>query len=234
MDITYIQSCADYYEENFLNTYYIITTYNNRSFILVGEKMNFPHLMGISKMVYRSNGYRTPQALYRAIYSRAPVNSRVIPKHIATTSKMYKKALNFQNCTDIFWKNKGPLAVSFNPALSATYLNNVDILIADIKSGYMLGWVSNKKVSINEQICIEKHCISTWIDESNGYVTKREKYMPHQDFELLRYVLAFDKDSKLIRHKHYKYSLTDKIHTLEMSARNHANFLVDRNNERFY
>ena len=74
--------------------------------------------MGIRKNVYRSNGYRNPRALYNDILSRNPINTNIIPNNIATTSKMYRKALNFQNSTDIFWKNSGPLAINFNPALS--------------------------------------------------------------------------------------------------------------------
>ena len=74
---------------------------------MIGEKENFPHLMGIRKNVYRSNGYRNPRTLYNDILSRNPINTNIIPNNIATTSKMYRKALNFQNSTDIFWKNSG-------------------------------------------------------------------------------------------------------------------------------
>ena len=67
MNITDIQRCARYYQKNYLETFYIVSTYHGKSFILIGEKENFPHLMGISKSTYRSNGYRSPNTLYRDI-----------------------------------------------------------------------------------------------------------------------------------------------------------------------
>ena len=67
MNITDIQQCADFYQTNFIETFYFIITYSGKSFILIGEKENFPHLMGIRKNVYRSNGYRNPRTLYNDI-----------------------------------------------------------------------------------------------------------------------------------------------------------------------
>lgn len=55
MNITDIQSCADFFRDNYLNTFYLVITYNGNSFILIGEKSNFPHLMGIQNRTYRSN-----------------------------------------------------------------------------------------------------------------------------------------------------------------------------------
>lgn len=51
---------------------------------------------------------------------------------------MYKKALSFTKSTDIFWKNSGPITINYNPALSSTKLNNVDILLTDINTGFNL------------------------------------------------------------------------------------------------
>lgn len=56
MNILNIQECADFFRKSYLKTFYLVTTYNGKSFILVGEKGNFPHLMGIQKNTYRSNG----------------------------------------------------------------------------------------------------------------------------------------------------------------------------------
>ena len=50
MNISHIQSCADFFVENYLKTFYLVITYNGNSFILIGEKSNFPHLMGIQKI----------------------------------------------------------------------------------------------------------------------------------------------------------------------------------------
>ena len=64
MNILNIQECADFFRKYYLKTFYLVTTYNGKSFILVGEKGNFPHLMGIQKNTYRSNGYNKPQFSY--------------------------------------------------------------------------------------------------------------------------------------------------------------------------
>lgn len=233
MDINDIYKCAKYYKDNYLDTYYIIVTYNGRSFILIGEQRNFPHLMGIDRNTYRSNGYRNPASLYNDILNNQSINPKIIPKRISPGSKMYKKVLNFQHSADVFLKNKGPLAIRYNHSNSTSKLSNVDILITDISSGYMLGWVLNTTVQINSQISINKHCISTWIDESNN-VNKREKYMPNQDVELLRHVLIFDNNSDLIKNKEYKYSETEKIDILNACSRNHSNLIINNHNKRFY
>lgn len=234
MNITDIQQCADFYQANYIETFYLVITYSGKSFILIGEKENFPHLMGIPKNIYRSNGYRNPRTLYNDILSRNPVNTMIIPNNIATTSKMYNKVLNFRNSTDIFWKNSGPLTINFNPALSHTHLNNVDVLLTDISTGYMLGWVSNANIPVNGTISIEKFCISTWIDESNGSTNSKEKYLPNQDMELIRNVYALDSHSKLIRHKEYKYDFNQKKNVLQICKRNNSNLLLDSKNTNYY
>ena len=48
MNITDIQRCAHYYQKNYLETFYIVSTYYGKSFILIGEKENFPHLRSLS------------------------------------------------------------------------------------------------------------------------------------------------------------------------------------------
>lgn len=234
MNLTDIQLCADFFHVNYLKTFYLVITYNENSFILLGEKANFPHLMGIQNNTYRSHGYNRPQYLFNDIIGRNPISTSIIPNHIAPNSKMYKKALNFTKSTDIFWKNSGPLTLHYNPSLSSTKLNNVDILLTDINTGYMLGWVSNNKISVNANITMEKYCICTWIDESAGIQQSKEKYMPHQDVELIRFVFAFDNTSKLIRKKEYIYDRTRKKSILESCARNNCNLLIDTANACHY
>lgn len=234
MNITDIQLCADFFQENYLRTFYLVITYNGSSFILIGEKANFPHLMGIQNNTYRSNGYNRPQQLFHDIIGRNPISRAIIPNHIATTSKMYKKALNFTKSTDIFWKNSGPITINYNPVLSNTKLNNVDVLLTDINTGYMLGWVSNNKISVNANINMEKYCICTWIDESSGTQQGKEKYMPGQDVELIRFVFALDENSKLIRKKEYSYDHLQKKGILKSCARNSSNLLVDTMNAHYY
>ena len=234
MDITDIQSCADFFQDNYLKTFYLVITYNGSSFILIGEKANFPHLMGIQNSTYRSNGYNRPQYLFNNIIGRNPVSTAIIPNNISTTSKMYKKALNFTKSTDIFWKNSGPLTINYNPTLSSTKLNNVDVLLTDINTGYMLGWVSNNKIAVNANINMEKYCICTWIDESAGTQQSKEKYMPGQDVELIRFVFALDENSKLIRKKEYTYNRSQKKAILESCERNDSNLLLDTMNAHYY
>lgn len=234
MNITDIQQCADFYQENYLKTFYLIVTYNGTSFILIGEKKNFPHLMGIRKEIYKSNGYNNPKKLYNDIISRKEISKRIIPNNISTTSKMYQKAKNFTHSIDIFWKNDNPLTVNYDPAKSKSKLDNVDVLLTDISSGYMLGWVKNKQVLVNENISIKKYCICTWIDESEGGQDGKEKYMSNQDIELIRYVFAFNEKSNLIRKKEYSYDREQKISILQSCERNNCNLLVDSRNAHHY
>lgn len=234
MNITDIHKCADFFQENYLKTFYLVITYNGNSFILIGEKANFPHLMGIPNKTYRSNGYNKPQYLFNDIIARNPISTSIIPNNIATTSKMYKKVLNFTKSTDIFWKNSGPLTINYNPSLSSTKLNNVDVLLTDINTGYMLGWVSNNKVSVNANIMMEKFCICTWIDESTGSQQSKEKYMPDQNVELIRFVFALDANSKLIRKKEYIYTHSQKKEILKSCERNNSNLLIDSINVHHY
>lgn len=234
MNITDIQLCADFFQENFLKTFYLVITYNGNSFILIGEKSNFPHLMGIPNRTYKSNGYNKPQYLFNDLINRNPINTSIIPNNISATSKMYKKVLNFTKSTDILWKNNGPLTINYNPTLSNSRLNNVDVLLTDIATGYMLGWVSNNKIAVNGNINMEKFCICTWIDESAGSQQSKEKYMPGQNVELIRFVFALDENSKLIRKKEYTYDYFQKKSILQSCTRNNGNLLVDTINTPYF
>ena len=62
----------------------------------------------------------------------------------------------------------------------------------------------------------------------------KEKYMPHQDVELIRFVFAFDNTSKLIRKKEYLYDRAHKKSILESCARNNCNLLIDATNACHY
>ncbi len=234
MNITEIQQCADFFRHNYLQTFYLLITYNGKSFILIGEKSNFPHLMGIPKNTYKSHGYNNPRTLFNDIINRNSIHTSIVPNHISTTSKMYKKALNFQKSTDLFWRNKGPLAIHYQPIFSKTKLNNVDVLLTDIMAGYMLGWVFHTRIPVNKDINIEKYCICTWIDESGGTVQGKEKYMPGQDVELIRYIFSFDSNSKLKSKKEYSYDYEQKKSILYSCERNNSNLLIDHINSHFY
>lgn len=105
--------------------------------------------MGIQDQIYHSNGYRRPQKLFNDILHGNAISTAIIPHNISPTSKMYKKALNFTKSTDIFWKNSGPITINYNPALSSTKLNNVDILLTDINTGFNLAFRSGIHCRIN-------------------------------------------------------------------------------------
>ena len=234
MDIRNIQECANYFKDTYIESFYLIVTYNGNGFILVAEKENFPHLMGISQQTYRSNGYGNPKKLYKDILEGVNINRRIIPHSIATTSKMYRKILNFTHNNEVLLENKCPIILRYNSTLSNLRLNNVDLLISDLNKGYMLGWIFNTQIPINASIKISKYCISSWIDESGGTISGKEKYMPNQDIELIRSVLVFDKNSELIRRKEYKYSKQQKLQILDACYRNNCNLLLDSRNEKKY
>ena len=98
----------------------------------------------------------------------------------------------------------------------------------------MLGWVSNRKVSVSENISIEKYCICTWIDESDSSAARKEKYLPSQNVELMRYVFSFDNNSRLKMKKEYKYTTSQKKLLLTIFARNNCDLLMDKNNRNQY
>ncbi len=98
----------------------------------------------------------------------------------------------------------------------------------------MLGWVSNNKIAVNANINMEKYCICTWIDESARTQQSKEKYMPGQDVELIRFVFALDENSKLVRKIEYTYDHSQKKAILESCARNNSNLLVDTMNAHYY
>lgn len=68
------------------------------------------------------------------------------------------------------------LKFNYQSVLSKTKLSNVDVLLTDIMTGYMLGWVLNTRIPVNQDINIAKYCICTWIDESRGTIRTKEKY----------------------------------------------------------
>jgi hypothetical protein len=234
MNILDIRKCANFFRVEYLEKFYIVTTYGGNSFILIGEKSNFPHLMGISKNTYKSNGYKNPAKLYTDIINDIAITKAIIPNNIAPNSYIYNKAINFDKSTDIFWHNEGPLAVNYNSSLSSTRLDNVDILLMDLKIGYMMGWVQNKDVQISSVIKLKKYCISSWIDESNGKDAKKQKYMPSQDIDIIKSVLAFNYKSELVREKKYTYEKNQKIDILKAIESNGSNLVIDNRNAVYY
>lgn len=235
MNIVDIQKCAKYFKNEYLEKFYIVTTFNGNSFILVAEKANFPHLMGIKNNTYKSNGYNKPAKLYTDILDGLQISTAIIPNNIVVNSKMYNKAINFNKSTDIIWRNNGPLAINYNSLLNPpSFLDNVDILLVNITSGYMMGWVDNKDVPISSEIKLKKYCICTWIDESSGDDKKKQKYMKLQDVDLIKSVLAFNSKSNLIKEKKYKYSRSQKIDILKAIAENKSNLWIDKRNVNYY
>ena len=234
MNITDIRNCANYFQEKYLETYYILTTYSGNCFILVGNKNNFAHLMGIEKNTYVSNGYSNANKLFNDIVNGVTINTNIIPNNISRTSKMYKKCLNFCQSNSLFWRNGGPIAINYNPANSSRHLNNVSILISDMQTGYTMGWIEDSDISINSESKLKKYCIATWIDESGNSITQKEKYMPNQDIDLLKAIIALDKNSMLVKEKKYTYDSTQRRNILQSIERNNSNLLIDNMHKRFY
>ena len=58
--------------------------------------------------------------------------------------------------------------------------------------------------------------------------------MPGQDVELIRFVFAFNENSKLFRQKEYSYNRSQKKEILESCSRNNSNLLVDKPNVPYY
>ena len=234
MNITDIRNCAEYFKQTYLEKYYILTTYSGKCFILVGSKNNFAHLMGIKKQTYISNGYSTANKLFNDIISGATITPRIIPNRISQTSKMYKKCLNFCRSDSLFWTNMGPISINYDPANSSNHLDHVSILISDTQTGYTMGWVDDSDIVINSESKLKKYCIATWIDESGNSTTQKEKYMPNQNIDLLKSILALDKNSILIREKTYTYSYAQRKDLLLSIERNNCNLLVDNAHKRSY
>jgi hypothetical protein len=234
MNITDIRDCAEYFQEKYLETYYILTTYSGNCFILVGNKNNFAHLMGIEKNTYVSNGYSNANKLFNDIINGVSVNTNIIPNNISRTSKMYKKCLNFCKSNSLFWRNSGPISINYNPANSSRHLNNVSILISDMQTGYTMGWVEDSDININSESKLKKYCIATWIDESGNSTAQKEKYMPNQDIDLLKSIIALDKNSILVKEKKYTYDYTQRKNILQAIERNNSNLLIDNMHKRFY
>ena len=233
MNINDVRTSAIYYKRNFLESYYFMSTLNGKSYLLVGEKMNFAHLIGIPQSVYTSHGYPKAERLYNAIISGASIDNHVIPTNIVGGSKMERKLRNFTKSADTIMKNSGPVTINYNASLSAARLDHVDILITDIAQGFMIGWVFNKNVEISPSIKIKKYCPSSWIDESSSGGNKL-KYMPNQDIELLKEIYKFDNNSKLVKYRKYRYSKADKILILNACSSKNGNLLIDKRNERHY
>lgn len=234
MNITDIQKCAKFYRDEYLKKYYLVTTYNGNSFVLIGEDSNFPHLMGIAAGVCKANGFMNKKKLFRTILDGQPISTKIIPNNISSKSKMYEKAINFNKSINSLWNSNGALAINYKPIVLNKKLNSVDVLITDINSGYMLGWIFNSLVPLKGNIGIKKYCVSTWIDESSGSVKKREKYMPNQEVEPIRYIFEFDEHSELLNTKEYIYNIDQKKHILEACERNNSNLLIDERNRHFY
>lgn len=229
MDISDIRKCAEHYRDYFINRFYIVTTSNGTCFTLIGEKNNFPHLMGINKNTYTSNGYKKGSKLYQDIIEGKEINKNIIKLDIVKNSKTYNKALNFADSKQLFYNPKLPVIIDFDPSKSSLNLGSVNQLVLDLHYGYMIGCVDNKIVSISEEIALKKSCISTWMDESGKGIQQIGKYMPKQNVQLVHNILAFDKDSSLVTEYTKNYSESDKVQVLKAIELHNANLIISNN-----
>lgn len=229
MNINDIYKCARYYRDNYINQFYIVTTYNDNTFIVVGEKKNFPHLMGIPHKKLLSNGYPKSAKFYTNILNNVPITTRLIPQDITKGSKMYIKALNFEKSQNVLTKNHLPIVINYDASKTNRNLNSVDKLIVDPVSGFMLGCIKNTMVDITNDIKLKKYCISTWMDENGSSERLKEKYIYNQDIEVIKTVLTLGTEANQIEPlKSYPINSKEKEKIIEILNRCNANLLVNK------
>lgn len=224
-----IYKCARYYRDNYINQFYIVTTYNDNTFIVVGEKKNFPHLMGIPHKKLLSNGYPKSAKFYTNVLNNVSVTTRLIPLDITKGSKMYIKALNFEKSQSVLTKNHLPIVINYDASRTNRNLNSVDKLIVDPVSGFMLGCIENTMVDITSDIKMRKYCISTWMDENGSDKKLKEKYIYNQDIEVIKTVLTLGTEANQIEPlKSYPINSKEKEKIIEILNRCNANLLVNK------
>lgn len=229
MNINDIYRCARYYRDNYINQFYIVTTYNDNTFIVVGEKKNFPHLMGIPHNKLISNGYPKSAKFYADILNNVPITTRLIPKNITINSKMYIKAFNFDKSQSVLRKSHLPIVINYDASKTDRKLNSVDKLIVDPVSGFMLGCIENTMINITNDIRLKKYCISTWMDEHESEEKLREKYIYNQDIEVIKTVLTLGTEANQIEPlKSYQINNKEKKKIIEILNRCNANLLVNK------
>lgn len=229
MNINDIYKCAKYYKDNYINQFYIVTTYNDNTFIVVGEKKNFPHLMGIPHNKLLSNGYPKAAKFYTDAINNADITPRLIPRDITKGSKMYIKALHFEKSQTVLRKNHLPVVINYDPAKTNRKLNSVDKLILDPISGFMLGCIENTMINITNDIKLKKYCISTWMDEYGSKESLKEKYIYNQDIEVIKTVLTLGTEANQTEPlKSYPINSKEKEKIIEILNRCNANLLVNK------
>lgn len=229
MNINDVQKCARYYLDNFIKQFYIVTTYNDNTFIVVGERKNFPHLMGIPHKKLLSNGYPKSSRFYADVLENKQITTKIIPNDITVNSKMYCKIQNFERSRDVLSKNHLPIVINYDASKTNRNLNSVDKLIVDPKSGYMLGCIENTNVSVTNDIHLKKYCISSWMDEYDGKENLKEKYIYNQDVEIIKTVLTLGAETNQTEPlKNYPINIKEKNDIVDILTRCNANLLVNK------
>lgn len=229
MNISDIQKCARFYKDNFVNQFYIVTTYNDNTFIVVGERKNFPHLIGIPHNKLISNGYPKSAKFYADILEGKAMPLKLVPNDITEGSKMYVKIHNFEKSRSVLSKNHLPIVINYDATRVNRKLNSVDKLIIDPESGFMLGCIENTTVNITSDIHLKKYCISSWMDENGSSQNLREKYVYNQDIEVIKTVLTLGAETNQTEPlKNYSINSKEKEKIINILNRCNANLLVNK------
>lgn len=227
-----VRKCAHYFHDEFIMKYYVLTTYNNDTFILVSNTSNFAHLVGIKRNDIRSCGYRNSTLLYEDIISGKKVPSNLIPNNINPLSKMGKKLSNFQQLGQLL--NQKSVSIMFDPLLSSTRLNKVDILISDYVSGMSMGWVFDKCIYMTDSISMNIYNPSSVINEVGQPLMDREKYYANQKVQILKSIEIHNKNHNTLSKKVNHFIRIEKINLLKTFERNRMNFICDKNYAKSY
>lgn len=229
MNINDVQKCARYYRDNFINQFYIVTTYNDNTFIVVGERKNFPHLVGVPRDKLKSNRYPKSARFYADMLDNKAVTTNLVPNDITRNSKMYGKILNFEKSREVLSKNHLPIVINYDATKTNRKLNSVDKLIVDPINGYMLGCIENTSVSVTNDIHLKKYCISSWMDENGSKESLREKYIYNQDIEIIKTVLTLGAETNQTEPlKNYPINSKEKNDIIEILGRCNANLQVNK------
>lgn len=222
LHISDAHNCAIYYKREFVDKYYKVTTMTNMIFLLKAEGKQFPHLIGIKKTNYQRNRMTANDVYQEMLLSTPTLPPDVIRNNINESSKKGKKIKNFLNFEESFFENMNTICVFYNESLSTTKLSHVDYLFSNYLEGYSSGWIYD----VMDGCCRPV----TWIDESNGTQTDKEKYYQYQVVDLIDKVEIFDTYSnELLDTFKCKRTIKEYLDLFDILTRNHMTLKIKKN-----
>lgn len=213
LHITDARNCAIHYKAEFIDKYYKVTTTSNSFFILKSQEKQFPHLIGIEKSHYQRSSMRASDVYDELLKVSPHLPRTVLSRNINESSKKGKKIKNFTMLKDSFFSDSNTLCVFYNELLSTSRLSHVNYLFSNYKSGYSSGWIYDTDSDCCRPV--------TWIDESTGTQTDKEKYYGSQTLDLIAQIEIFDSSTdNLIDTYVCKRTIKDYIHLIGVLNRN--------------